>query len=172
MKKDTNLKSVLGLTQEEIAMLLGISRVQWAHFTDGRRDIPSDVKVKLAEVLSTIQKNNTKPEEVNIIIETEKKKVHDWLEKELKIIELKELVLDKKIKKITQVREEAFRALEMAHYIESQKVVSSIDSLTKFIQIRAKNTLKKHSLLHLYELQLKKETLEMLKLKISKKLKL
>lgn len=172
MEKDTNIKSLLGLSQEEIGMLLGITRMQWAQFTTGRRDIPVAAKLKLAEVLSIIQNNKTNTKEAKKIIETENKKAHDWLLQEFKAIPFKELELDRKIKKTLQVREDAFKALEVAHYLELQKVTSPIESLAEFIQIRAKNTLKKNSLQHLQELELKKESLKMLKLKIMKKLKL
>ena len=166
MKKD--LKSIMGLTQEETAMLLGISRVQWAHFTDGRRDIPTSAKVKLAEVLSTIQKNKSKPKEVTEIIATEKKKAKEGLQQELKAIQLKEIELEKKIKKINEVRKEAFAALEVVAYLEFKEQTS----MAKFIKTRALNSLKKYNLQQLQDLELKKESLEMLKLQIDKKLKL
>lgn len=167
MEKDNNIKSLLGLSQEEAAMLLGITRMQWAQFITGRRDIPVAAKLKLAEVLSTIQKNKTNPQEVNKLIETEKKIAQEGLHQELKAIKLKELQLERKIKKTDEVRKEAFSALQVVAYLESKKE----NSLAKFIKTRAKNTLNKHSLQHLQELQLKKESLEMLKLQIEEKLK-
>lgn len=166
MKKETNLKTLLGLSQEEAAILLGVSRVQWAHFTDGRRDIPATAKVKLAEVLSSIEENKKNPDEVTKLIETEKKKAHDGLLQEYKAIPFKELELDKKIKKSIQLREEAFKALQVVHYLETKKNTG----LSKFIKTRATNTLKKHSLEHLQELELKKESLQMLKLLLEKKI--
>lgn len=167
-EKDTHIKSLLGLSQEETAMILNITRMQWAQFTTGRRDIPVTAKLKLAEVLSNIQKNKTNPQEVNKIIEIEKKKAHDWMQQEFKAIKLKEFQLDRKIKKTSEVRKEAFSALEVVAYLESKKETS----MAKFIKTRAINTLKKYSLQHLQELELKKESLEMLKLQLEKKLKI
>lgn len=168
MEKDNNIKSVLGLSQEETAMLLGITRMQWAQFITGRRDIPVAAKLKLAEVLSTIQKNKKSTEIANKIIETEKKKAHDWLQQEFKAIKFKELELERKIKKIVEVRTDAFKALEVVHYLESKNDTS----LARFIQIRANKNLNKNSLQHLEELQLKKESLQMLKLQLEKKVKI
>lgn len=167
MKKETNLKTLLGLSQEEAAILLGVSRVQWAHFTDGRRDIPAAAKVKLAEVLSSIEENKKNTDEVTKLIETEKKKAHEELLQEYKAIPFKELELDKKIKKSIQLREEAFKALQVVHYLEAKKNTG----LSKFIKTRVTNTLKKHSLGQIQELELKKESLQMLKILIEKKLK-
>lgn len=168
MEKDNNIKSVLGLSQEEASMLLGITRMQWAQFITGRRDIPVAAKLKLAEVLSTIQKNKKSTEIANKIIETEKKKAHDWLQQEFKAIKFKELELERKIKKIVEVRTDAFKALEVVHYLGSKNDTS----LARFIQIRANKNLNKNSLQHLEELQLKKESLQMLKLQLEKKLKI
>ncbi len=171
MKNEANLKSLLGLTQEEMGMLLGTSRVQWAHFIVGRRDLPLPAKIKLTDVLSHVEKNKTYSVDVTKTIETEKKKAHEWLLQELKDIKFKEYELEVKIKKITQVREEALKALQIVSYLESEKNKSPIESLPKFIKIRAINTLNKNNLQYLQELQLKKETLEMLKFKIEEKLK-
>jgi predicted transcriptional regulator len=171
MKNVINLKPILGLTQEEIAMLLGVTRVQWAHYTVGRRDLPLAAKIKLTDVLSSVQQKKTSGnEKAHHIMDAENKKAQDWLQQEFKAIPFKELELDKKINKILEIRADAFKALEVAHYIESQKEVHPIETLAEFIQIRAKNTLKKHNLQQVQELQLKKESLQMLKLQLEKKM--
>lgn len=170
MKKDTHLKSLLGLSQNEAAMLLEITRMQWAQFTTGRRDIPLTAKEKLADVLTTLQKNKSINEYTKRIIETEKKNAHDWLLKEFKTIEYKELYLDRKIKTVEQIRKEALTALNVVTYLEVKHDNSHLQSLAKSIKSRATKTLNKNSLQHLQELQLKKESLEMLKSKIEQKL--
>jgi transcriptional regulator with XRE-family HTH domain len=155
MKKENHLKSLLGLTQEEAAMLFNITRIQWAQFSTGRREIPATAKLKLAEVLTALKNNKKSPTLTTQLLEIEKKKA-----------------LDKKIIKIQQVRGDAFKALEVANYLESQKGNTPFVEMASFIQNRVKNTLKKNSLVHLQELELKKESLEMLKSKITKKLKM
>ena len=183
MRKNKNIRDVLGITQEELAMLLGITRTQLAMYETKKRDIPLSAKQKLAELLTSLQKNKSISEYSNQIIATVKKKAHEWLQKEFKELEYKVLLLDRKIKKSMQVREEAFKALEVVQYLESKKDKeqgsalrqAQCDNLShrlaKTIKNRAEKTLNKNSLQHLYELQLKKESLEMLKLQIEKKLK-
>lgn len=166
MEKDTHIKSLLGLTQEEATMVFGITRMQWAQFITGRRDIPVTAKQKLADVLFTIQKNKTKSDFATTVIETEKKKSKEWMHQQLKAFTLKELQLERKIKKINEVRKEAFSALKVVAYLESHNETS----LAEFIKSRAKKTLNKQNLQHLQELELKKETLQMLKLNLEKKI--
>ncbi len=167
MKSESNYKSLLGLSQEEAAMLLGITRLQWAQFVTGRRDIPVAAKLKLAEVLSNIKENKTVPLITKEVFETEKKKAQDWMLKEIKELEHKKIILDRKIEKSNEAREEAFKALDVVRYLESKNDIS----MAKFIKSRVIKTLIKHSLQHLEELELKKESYKMLKLHLEKKLK-
>jgi len=172
MREKENLRKVLGITQEELAMLLSITRTQLAMYETNKRDIPLTSKEKLADILTTLHKNKTNPDNTNKLIETEKKKVYEWLQKEFKELEYKVLLLDLKIKKITQVRKDAFKALEVVQYLESKNAFPHEQSLAKTIKKRVEKTLNKQNLQLLNELQLKKESLEMLKLQIEKKLKL
>lgn len=171
MKKENVLKSLLGLSQEETAMLLCITRVQWAQYTTGRRDIPLEAKQKLAEVLTFLENNKKSTTKVLKITETENKKAKEGLAKELKALTHKILDLENKISKIKAVRAAAFNALEVAHFLELQEKAHPITRLPQFIEIRVKNTLKKNSLLQLQEWQLKKESLLIAKSNLEKKLK-
>ncbi len=170
MKKDTTLKSLLGLSQNEASMLLEITRMQWAQFTTGRRDIPLAAKEKLSKIVTSLQKNKFN-EYTKRIIETEKKNTHDWLLKEFKTIEYKQLYLDRKIKTVEQIRKEALTALNVVVFLEEKQDNDYLKNLAKNIKSRTTKTLNKNSLQHLQELQLKKDTLEMLKLKVEEKLK-
>lgn len=173
MKKSETLRNILGgITQEELAMLLETTRGQLSMYEIGRRDIPLLAKEKLAEILTTLHKNKSISEYSNSIIETEKKKVNEWLQKEFKELEYKVLLLDRKIEKVMQVRKDAFKALEVVQYLESKKANIHEQNLAKTIKNRIEKTLNKQNLQHLEELQLKKESLEMLKLKIEQKLKI
>lgn len=177
MRKYENIRDLLGITQEELAMLLGITRTQLAMYETKKRDIPLASKEKLADVLTTLKKNQSISEFSNKINAVEKKIAKEWLQKEYKEVEYKALILDRKVNKVKQVREEAFKALEVVQYLESKKdkengFESLSHRLAKSIKSRATNTLNKNSLQHLQDLELKNESLEMLKLQLEKKLKL
>ena len=170
MRKNENIRDVLGITQEELAMLLGVTRTQLAMYETKKRDIPIVANQKLAEMLTTLHKNKSISEYSNTIIEKEKKDSYEWFQKEFKELEYKALLLERKIIKVKQTREEAFKALEVVKYLELKKATIHEESLSKSIKKRVEKTLSKHSLQHLEELQLKKESLEMLKLQLEKKL--
>mgnify|MGYP003478183021 FL=1 len=172
MRKKENLRDVLGITQEELAMLLSITRTQLAMYETNKRDIPLTSKEKLADILTTLHKNKSISKYSNSIIETEKKKVSEWLQKEFKDLEYKVVLLDRKIEKVIQVRKDAFKAFEVVQYLESKNAKPHEQSLAKTIKKRVEKTLNKQNLQHLHELELKKENLEMLKLIIEKKLKI
>ncbi|MBS7786620.1 hypothetical protein KIH23_04870 [Flavobacterium sp. CYK-55] len=55
MKKQHPFRTMLGLTQQEIAMLLGVSRSQWAMHELGQRDLPLEAQQLLAEMLTALQ---------------------------------------------------------------------------------------------------------------------
>ncbi|HSD13508.1 MAG TPA: hypothetical protein VLB74_02550 [Flavobacterium sp.] len=170
MKDATTIKSLLGLSQEEMAMLLGITRVQWALYDSGKRDIPLSAKQRLADAVSSIKKSKSTSAESQKIGEAEKKKKKDWLEREYKATEHKLRILEKKINTTENIRKECFSALEVAHYLELHQEKETITGLAQSIKTRAVQTLNKHSSQKLLGLKIKKETYKMLKLEIEKKL--
>jgi transcriptional regulator with XRE-family HTH domain len=50
------IRELLGMKQEEIALLLEITRSQWAMYETGKRDLPTAAKLKLAEMLAFAKK--------------------------------------------------------------------------------------------------------------------
>lgn len=172
MKNDTTIKSQLGLSQEEMAMLLGITRSQWALFNTGKRDIPLNAKQQLATIFTNLQKKKSFAPLSAKYSQTEKKKTQQWLDQEYKTVKHKQLYLLRKIKTVENIRKECFAALEVVHQLEGQKDNERLVNLAQIIKKRVLKTLEKNSLQHLNELELKKETLEMSKLKIEEKIKL
>ena len=77
MTTTNNLKTQIGLTQDEMALYLGVTRSQWSMYTIGKRKLPITAMEKLAELLHHLQ-------EV-----TEKKQKANWFEKNSKITESK-----------------------------------------------------------------------------------
>jgi transcriptional regulator with XRE-family HTH domain len=55
MKESHPIRTLLGLTQEQIAMMLGISRAHWAMYELGKRDLPLQPKERLAEMLQFLK---------------------------------------------------------------------------------------------------------------------
>lgn len=168
MKNTASIKSIIGLSQEETAMLFGITRSQWAMYASGKRDLPLAAKQLLASLIANRQHHKSVSKESAAILATEKKKANEWLQREYTIAQHRQQLIEGKIKAMENIRAECFAALEAVSFLKSQPNPNT--SLLKSIQIRATNTLQKNSLPQLLDFQLKKETVEMLKLKIHKKI--
>lgn len=172
LKNETTIKSLLGLSQEETALLLGITRTQWAMFTSGKRDIPLNAKQHLANVITHLQKNKTASPASAKLLAAEKKKAQDRLQQEYKTIIHKQQFLERQLKTMTNIRKECYASLEVVAYLESQNEDLLLKNLAESIKIRVTATLTKHSLVRMQELEFKQNSLEMLKSLIDKKMKI
>lgn len=171
IKRTATIKSLLGLTQEEMAMLLGVSRVQWAMFEIGQRGLPLVAIQRLNPLLSNANKPESVSKESPTIIEAEKKKAQEWLKREYLKVQIKQQLLERKINAMEKTRSECFSALETVHYLESHPEKELIPDMASFIKIRVLNTLNKNALHRLQEMQLKKESLDILKNSLEQKMK-
>jgi transcriptional regulator with XRE-family HTH domain len=171
MKSTTTIRSVLGLSQEEISILLGITRTQWSMYEIGKRDIPLAAKQQLATLLTSVKKKKSVSKESLTIAEAEKKKDKEWLKKEYITQQHKQLLLERKINVMKNIRSECFAALEVAIHLESEPENKLLAGLAINIKNRVKNTLIKNSSHRLQEMQLKKESAEMLKKVLEQKIK-
>ncbi len=59
MKTHQTICELLGLKQQEIAMLLGVHRTQWSMFELGKRSLPKEALMQLHEILSLNQSADT-----------------------------------------------------------------------------------------------------------------
>lgn len=172
LKKDTALKNILGLSQEDAAYMLGITRGQWSMFVSGKRGLPLAATQQLAVVLKALQEKNGVSKESEAITKTEQQQVHEKLQQDYRKLQIKQYKVAKQINTIENIRTECFAALEVAAFLEQQKEHQAKSTLIKSIRVSATNTLKKHNLYVLEALQLKKENLEVLKVALEHKMKL
>jgi len=96
MKNATTIKSLLGFTQEETAILLGVSRGQWSMYVAGKRDLPSDAKKQFIAMLS-LQNAKAAFHEKDNFLKSEQKKTQEWLKQELSNLQFKKKLLDKQL---------------------------------------------------------------------------
>nr|WP_294936978.1 hypothetical protein [uncultured Flavobacterium sp.] len=169
MIKTPDIKKILGLTQEEMALVLGINRSQWTMFKAGQRDIPAKAKNILTALLKDSEQKKVSAKEVQQLRKEEQQKAKDKLQREYVKLQVKLQRLEKEIASLENLRKECFGALETASYLENSKE-DTHKKIAPIIRSRAIKALKNHSLYKLEHLQLQKENLEMLKLKIGKKM--
>ena len=91
----TSLKSNLGLTQEEIALYLGVTRSQWSMYCIGKRKLSTEALEKLTHLLRFSQNQISTKKGIKTIIKA-RKKVIQVLENKLAKTELKVFLQTKK----------------------------------------------------------------------------
>lgn len=115
MKKETALTALLGLSQQEAAMLLGVSRSQWSMYESGQRDLPLHAKELLGVLLAHMQsydavaKSNTTPQKIT----------YDQLERQMQENEYQQLVIARKIARIAKKQETQARLLHLCAFLST-----------------------------------------------------
>ncbi len=101
MPKKENIRKLLGLTQEMLAIELQITRSQLSMYELGKRDLQANAKLKLSDMLTDIKK--LRSHESNISIEQHQILINDFLfVNQRKSINLENvtLTLSNKLKKL------------------------------------------------------------------------
>lgn len=171
MKNEATIKNSIGLTQEEAAMFLVITRSQWSMFVSGKRVLPLTATQKFAKLLEHLQAEKPFSITRQQIAKAEIETLQQKLQHDLLTIQIKHYKVAQKINKMEIIRKECFAALEVAHFIENQKEKHPIGSLAEYIKKRVIKTLKRNDLYALTELKLKKESLEVQKNTLEKRIK-
>lgn len=168
MKNNTTIKSLIGFSQEEMAMLLCITRSQWAMHETGKRDLPLAAMKQLGTILTHLKNKKEPSHESQKFLALEQTKTQEWLKKEQYNIKYKKMLLDKQLHAMEHKRAECLAALDVVSFLEIQPSCSP--DLLKIIKLRAMNTLSKNSLSKVLELQIKKEQLEVLTKSLEEKI--
>ncbi len=74
MKNEQSIRSLLGMNQSDMALLLGVSRSHYSMFEIGKRSLPIKASNLLAQIIAHMQKPESRKElgRANSQIETEK----------------------------------------------------------------------------------------------------
>lgn len=148
MEKDKKIRELLGLRQEDMALLLRVTRTQWSMYEIGKRDLPLVAQIKLAELLAFVQepKNATVDNFVDTKSEGAKtKKVFE----NLKLINKHRQVLtEHKLKAIEKKYEAAVTALQFIHFLETkdQQIVAEQEMLLIVLKTKAEEAIRKNGL--------------------------
>jgi len=92
MRKTTKLSKILGLTQSDVAMLMGITRSHWTMFESGQRKLPPQANLLLSAILNhlKISDNQAFENKQQEIIQNQYKK---WQpENKFKLLELEKKI--------------------------------------------------------------------------------
>ena len=153
MKKDTTFKSLL-LSQEEIALLLGVKRSQYAMFEIGQRELPTAALLKLSK-LTNYAVNSTKgtKKELSFYKEQESKKKGALL-MYLENNKLEQLQLEKKLKQLHNNYQQAARTIQFVTLFKEKEEITEREAVVlEYIQNKALTILEKNGL----DLQIKNQ---------------
>ena len=115
MKKQTTLTALLGLSQQEVAMLLGVNRSQWSMFESGQRSLPLHANLLLSEILTHMKsfdatKSKGAAQEIT----------PDQLQRQLLENEYQQLRIARKIAAITKKQDAQARLLHLSAFLNEQ----------------------------------------------------
>ncbi len=159
MKHKPSLKSILGLTQEELATLLGVTRAQLSMYEASKRDLPLQAMIKLTNMLLYMENAKRDSEFLENYTENEKQLTQKQLEKKLQETTYLEQLLEKRIKVMEKLRQESINALQLLDYLETKEHDKN-NMLYQHIKNKALIQLEKNSKIKLERLFIKKTILQ------------
>ncbi len=159
MKKDYAISTYLGMTQQELAMLLGVSRSQFSMFELGKRDLPLPAKQLLGELLTYIQSPEVAAKSA---LPDAPKATLPQLERLQRENQYQQLLTERKIAEATKKLQAQERLLQLSAFLSSRE--GSRATAINFPKALARKTNKAAEaplLAILTEQQLRKELLEL-----------
>ncbi|MES2864249.1 MAG: helix-turn-helix transcriptional regulator [Bacteroidota bacterium] len=162
MKKRDNLRNILGITQEDLAVLLKVSRTQLSMYELGKRDLPIAAKIQLVEMFKYIKEDASKSLNTSTLLkalELQKKKTLEQLVKEN---QFRQLQLEKKITAAEKKYKSNLAALQLMEYLGNKdyKKETFTIGFIKVIEAKAASELNKNGLTLLTKYQIEKEVLQ------------
>lgn len=148
MEKDKKIRALLGMRQEEMAMLLRVNKSQWSMCELGQRDLPLNAQLKLAEMLVFVQQSDKEAVNLFVDVEGQKLKTKKVVEN-LRLINQHQLLIAKQKLQLTDKKyKEAVIALRFIAFLKSndQQFAREQNLLLGLIQLRAEEAVRKNGL--------------------------
>lgn len=162
MKKHDNIRDLLGITQEDLAALLKISRTQLSMYEIGKRELPSTAIIQLADMLRYLQEDASKSADTTSLLKEQAIQKEKALEEMRKENHFKQLVLEKKLNVLEKKHKANFSAFQLTKYLEKQDTENGkLESqLLKTIERKAFAELNKNGLAMITKYKIEKEVLQ------------
>lgn len=170
MKTNNSLRSLLGITQQDMSLLLQVNRSQWSMFELGKRDLPLPAKKLLAELLTHIQLAPTSHKEHSNWVNDALKKE---LEHKLSENQFHQLCIAKKITAAEKKHKTQLRTWQLKEFIETQKQKNNSNTAQglKSMALKTETAQPTQSLILLKRLEFKQERLASEQLLLEQQLK-
>jgi transcriptional regulator with XRE-family HTH domain len=160
MKKTNAIRSLLGITQHDMAMLLHVSRSQWSMYELGKRDLPLAATQLLAELLQHVKTPEKIAKNLPHVAQQQDKKLLQ-LQRLQKENEYQLLRIARKINTLEKKCTTKVKALQLVAYltVQSTQKENANTGLLKGIANKASNALESEGLAVLAKYQIKQEVL-------------
>ncbi|TCN58913.1 hypothetical protein D0809_11220 [Flavobacterium circumlabens] len=148
MKKEENVGTLLGIPQEEMAILLQVTRGQWSMFLSGKRSLPTAAVLKLTEMLTIVKEAETQEPHAAALKE-EEARIKKYLEEEIIINQHKQRLAADQLERCKKRYQSAQNAVKIADALIAKKQQTHTwqEELLPLIKSNAQDVLKKNSLL-------------------------
>ena len=148
MEKDKKIRELLGMKQDDMAMLLKVTRSQWSMYEIGKRDLPLAAELKLGEMLAFVQQSDTESADIFPHIKMQQAKIEQVYEN-LKLINAhRQIIVERKLKLIEKKYEVALIALKFIRFLEikEEQIHKEHDLLLTVLKLKAEAAVQKNGL--------------------------
>ena len=118
MKKDKKIGEYLGMKQENMAMLLRVTRTQWSMYEIGERDLPLATKNQLASMLAFIHQSEPATVENFPHLESQQAKIKKVYEDQQLVNTHRQMIVTRKLALIEKKYEYAMTGLKFIRFLE------------------------------------------------------
>jgi transcriptional regulator with XRE-family HTH domain len=120
MKPNSEWRRKLGLTQEEMAGYLGVSRSLVMMYENGRRYLPVPAMQKLAEIAAFISKPATRKKLPPTHVKTQQAKARQLLQKQAKELAYKQQLLQRKLEAAQKVYDQKLLLMDLLDHLKQK----------------------------------------------------
>lgn len=163
MKDSGNFRQLLGMKQEEMAMLLQIPLSQWAMYVTGKRGLPLSVRKKFAAMLGFVNQNKKQQPEIFVNITNQKHLLEQYIDNRIKENDKNQLLIKHKLSNIKNKYENATTAIQFINFLQTitETKTEKFQNLLDVIRQNNATEIEKNSILLQEQLQIKLELLQM-----------
>lgn len=161
MRKGKPICKELGLKQEELAVLLNISKGQLAMFETSKRDLPTTAMVLLAPMLQFVQEESLKSGSAEML-KAQVEQTKKVLAQLLKENQYKQKLLERKLEIAGNKYQANLSAIQLMRFLEEEAIKKgeTTDALLKLIASRAASDLKNNNWELIIKYKIKYEVLQ------------
>ncbi|PXY41352.1 hypothetical protein DMB65_08090 [Flavobacterium cheongpyeongense] len=148
MNQDKKIRELLGLRQEDMAILLRVTRTQWSMYEIGKRDLPLVAQLKLGELLAFIQEPKNATIDSFVDLKSEEAKAKKVFENLKLINKHRQILTEYKLKAIEKKYEAGVTTLRFIHFLETkdQQIVAEQEMVLTVLKAKAEDAMRKNGL--------------------------